>query len=213
MFDIEISGLADFDRLLKRLGAGTIVAARQSINEATRYGRTLGSAEIRKQVRLKKSYVEGRSGNNAARLAVTKQARDTDLEGVITARDRPTSLARFRVGQFLPRTRGSRRRAVRVQVKASGGVQTMPNAFYIRLRRGSAAVTDDNFNEGIAVRLKPGERIPNKRLMSSMGGGLYVLYGPSVGQVYRSVAPRSADAVADQLANRFVHNMQRFFRG
>lgn len=212
MIDIETHGLKDFDRLLQRMGGNVVTAARQSVNEAAVFARRVGSREIRDQINFKAGYLDGR-GNANARLAVTRQARDADLEAVVTGRDRPTSLARFRVGAFIPRGRGARKRAVRVRVSASGGPKTIRDAFYIRLRQGAAAVTDDQYNEGIAIRLKPGERISNKRAMSSIGGGLYVLYGPSVGQVYRTVAPRTVDAVGLRMQDRFTHNLQRLLRG
>ncbi len=212
MITTETRGLDRFDRLLQQLGGSVVTAARQSVNEASVFARRLGATEIRQQINFKAGYLNG-SGNAAARLAVTRRASDQDLEAVVTGRDRATSLARFRVGAFIPRGRGARKRAVRVRVSATGGAKVIRDAFYIRLRRGAAAVTDEQYNEGIAIRLKPGERISNKRAMSSLGGGLYVLYGPSVGQVYRTVSARTVDDVAQRMQERFVHNLGRLVRG
>ena len=45
--------------------------------------------------------------------------------------------------------------------------------------------------------------------MVPIGSNLYLLYGPSVGQVYRTVAENTADQVGAQLANRFAHHVGR----
>jgi hypothetical protein len=212
VIEVESLGLKDFERLLRDLPAESTAAARMAVNEGANYARTLGAGEIAKTVRLKPAYITGR-GNAAARLSVTKRAKNADLEAVVTGRDRPTSLARFRRGAFAPNQRGQTRRQVRVQVSTSGGPKTIPGAFYIRLRQGSASVTEEAYNEGIAVRLKPGQRIPGKKVMSSLGGGLYTLYGPSVGQVYRSVAADSVPRVGRQMQQRFDYHLSRALRG
>ena len=85
----------------------------------------------------------------------------------------------------------------------------MRRAFFIRLRRGNAVITAENANVGLAIRLAEGERVDNKNTMGPLGGNLYLLYGPSVGQVFRTVAEKSADQVGDALAERFSHYLRR----
>ena len=83
----------------------------------------------------------------------------------------------------------------------------------MRLRRGNAVVSAENANIGLAIRLAEGERVKNKNEMVPIGRNLYLLYGPSVGQVYRTVAEKSSDEVSAQLANRFAHHLGRRIDG
>ena len=199
-YQIEAKGLDGFREVLEALGAAVEPAAALALNEAARYGRRLGSEQIRREVNLKAGYID------AGRLQVTRRADASNLEAVITARDRPTSLARF--GQGSPRF-GAQRVAPRVRVKASGGSSTLKRGFYLRLRRGNSVVSSENANIGLAIRLKEGERVENKSQMASIGDGMYLLYAPSVGQVFRGVSERIAEDVGIQAANRFAHHIGR----
>ena len=199
-YQIEAKGLDGFREVLEALGAAVEPAAALALNEAARYGRRLGSEQIRREVNLKAGYID------AGRLQVTRRADASNLEAVITARDRPTSLARF--GQGAPRF-GAQRVAPRVRVKASGGSSTLKRGFYLRLRRGNSVVSSENANIGLAIRLKEGERVENKSQMASIGDGVYLLYAPSVGQVFRGVSERIAEDVGIQAANRFAHHIGR----
>ncbi len=206
--EITSVGLNEFVRSLRSYGAQVVPAAQLAINDAADFARRLGGAEIRKKVNLPARYVTG--GNAAARLAVTRRARGEDLEAIVTGRDRPTSLARY---SSSTKTIGRRRSPIRVQVEKGGAGGVFENAFFMRLRKGSAAVMEENSNIGLAVRLKPGERIRNKKDMVPFGGGLYLLYGPSVGQVYRTVAEETVGKVSDRLQDRFSDHMERLARG
>lgn len=199
-YQIEAKGLDGFREVLEALGAAVEPAAALALNEAARYGRRLGSEQVRREVNLKAGYID------AGRLQVTRRADASNLEAVITARDRPTSLARF--GQGAPRF-GAQRVAPRVRVKASGGSSTLKRGFYLRLRRGNSVVSSENANIGLAIRLKEGERVENKNQMASIGDGVYLLYAPSVGQVFRGVSERIAEDVGIQAANRFAHHIGR----
>lgn len=209
MIESQFLGLDNFSEYLRQYGPKATEAAQYAVNDAADFARRLGVVEIRKQVNLKARYLTG-GGNQKARLAVTRRARSSDLEAIVTGRDRPTSLARYSPSA---KTVGRRRTPIRVKVSASGAGGTFKNAFFMRLPRGSAAVTEENSNLGLAVRLKPGERVRNKREMVPFGGGLYLLYGPSVGQVYRSVSVDTLDRVNDQLQDRFAHQINRLVRG
>lgn len=201
---IETVGLRDFERLLQQLGEGVDLAASTAINDTVVFARRLGSVEIRRRINFKANYIDG------GRLVVSRRAKETDLEAVVTARDRPTSLARF--GQGSPRF-GRQRVAPRVRVSARGGSQSMRNAFYMRLRRGSGPVTAENSNVGLAIRLREGERINNKAAMVPVGGNIYLLYGPSVAQVYRTVSENTSGEVGDHLAARFAAQLTRHING
>lgn len=198
-YEIEPTGLKEFDRLLQTLGQSVEPAASFAINETAVFARRVGSQAIRNRINFKANYLQ-------ERLAITKRAKPADLEGVVTGRDRPTSLARF--AQGTPRF-GRQRSAPRVRVKAAGGASPIRNGFFMRLRRGNSVISAENANIGLAIRLKEGERVKNKNEMVPIGSNLYLLYGPSVGQVYRTVAENTADQVGAQLANRFAHHLGR----
>lgn len=199
---IEVtSDLTGLERFFERAPKITTEAARLAINQvAERGGRKLLLQDINKQVAFPSGYVNG------DRLSVRK-AYNTNLEAVITARQRPTSLARFATGSVA--TAGNVRRGLSVMVHP-GSRKSMPNAFLIRLRAGST-VSDTNFNMGVALRLKPGERIRNKTKQSAvqLGHNLYLLYGPSVDQVFRSVAEDDAPEIASMVADEFFRQFTR----
>lgn len=170
--------------------------ARQAINTTARRTRAAASKEIRKQVDFPARYLsDGQNG----RLSISQYANQKTLEAKISGRERPTSLARFAKG-----SPESTRKAggVRVGVKP-GTSKWMGKAFLIRLPQGST-LTDTQYNLGLAIRLKPGESIQNKKHVVKMGGGLYILYGPSVNQVFREVAEDAAPGAADFLEQEFV---------
>jgi hypothetical protein len=168
-------GLPDFDEADKRI----VAAARMAINRTAQRARTAASREMRQQVNFPASYLTGES----ARLNITRQATNENLEAVITGRQRATSLARFSRDRDAASAR--RRGGVSVQVKP-GEARFMKGAFLVKLRAG-ATKTDTQFNLGLAIRLKPGERIRNKTQMQQLDHNVYLLYGPSVDQVFRTV--------------------------
>ncbi|AEY69569.1 hypothetical protein AH2_00059 [Burkholderia phage vB_BceS_AH2] len=156
-----------------------VIAARQAINRATPRARTAASREMRKQVAFPASYLSG----NDARLRITKMATNDNLESVITGRQRATSLARFSRERDPASAR--RKGGVNVEVKP-GQARFMKGAFLVKLKAGNAK-TDTQFNLGLAIRLKPGERLRNKTQMQQLDHNVYLLYGPSVDQVFRTV--------------------------
>jgi len=112
-------------------------AARLAINRViAREGMKEVQDEMYAQVAFPKGYLKG------DRLAVSKYATESNLEGVILARKRATSLARFAApGTPLGSRKGS---SVTVQVKR-GSRTVLRNAWLVRLRRG-ASMSEDNFN-------------------------------------------------------------------
>lgn len=198
---IIAEGIPDLARYLDRFPEVTRRAARLAINQvAERKALKAAREAIAAQVAFPAGYL---TDNN--RLSITRRATDDDLTAVITGRQRPTSLARFAPGQA-PR-RGA---DVTVRVKPSAPA-VLKRAFLIRLRRGAGPVTDESFNLGLAVRLRAGERIANKVKMAPMKGesGLYLLYGPSVEQVFRTVAADISPSVLEDLATEFLRQSVR----
>ncbi len=174
-FAVFVEGLTDLD-FTKGSSDKIKRAASQAINKITRDKRAEGARKIRDQVNLPASYVApGGKG-----LYVSQKASPAHLQGKITARGRPTSLARFLTSA--PRIG---RAGVVVEV-APGKARFMKRVFPLRLPQGSADVAT-KYNLGLAIRLRPGERLANKTSARRVSKGLYLLYGPSVDQVFRSI--------------------------
>lgn len=186
---VAVEGLESI-RDIENLDENILLRARQAINRTVDRARTRSDREMRKQIAFPARYL-------SSRLTVSKKASGRNLQAVITGRDRPTSLARFAKNKDIAAAR--RRGSVSVTV-SPGQTRTMKGAFLMQLRGG---------NLGLAVRLKPGESLRNKRKMASAGKGLYILYGPSVDQVFRSVADEyAAPDAAEFLEREFLRLME-----
>lgn len=188
---LELDLLEGLDTVSRR------VAAARAVNKAARDARAYGARMIRDQVNLPARYLS----EQEKRFYVSKQASRNSLEAKITARGRSTSLAQFVSGGAKVGKSG-----VYVEVKP-GRARFMKRAFLLKLPQGSSPITDTKFNLGLAIRLRPGETIQNKLQARRVEKGLYVLYGPSVSQVFRAndgdgvaneIGPRTADRLADE---------------
>lgn len=181
---VVVEGLDEL-RDIETLDARVLLRARQAINDTLRRARTALDREIRQQVAFPARYL-------GTRLRVSQFAHGTSLQGTITGRDRPTSLARFATGK--PSARGG----VRVQV-APGSRKQMRRAFLMELKHG---------NIGLAIRLKPGETIRHKKYLAKVSRGLYLLYGPAVNQVFAGVADDESNQIAAMLQKEFTRLME-----
>jgi hypothetical protein len=194
-----VEGL-DAIKSIEDIPADVLIAARQAVNKTTDRARAAAAREIRRQVALPASYVSGENG----RLRIAKKASGTDLEGIVQGRQRPTSLARFVRGSL---TVGKTpKQGIKVEVKP-GGARFLPGAFLIKLKAGSQ-VLDTQFNLGLAVRTKGGRQPKKAYRPMPIGKNLWLLYGPSVDQVFRSVAPEIAPAQTEFLETEFLRLME-----
>ncbi len=195
--DEVTAGLEEEQRRIRR-------NAVRANNRTTRDGRVLAARSIRDQVNFTASYLSPSQG----RLIVSQNATQANMEGKITGRARPTSLARFTKDKPLqPGQRSARRgKGVRVQVKP--GVATyMKGAFLIPLRSGQDGSTN---NLGLAVRsdTKPRGAYKPKRL----GKNLWLLYGPSVSSILYSARNASREGgVAGQIAPELAQKLEAEF--
>lgn len=199
-FTVTVEGLAgvvaNFD-----LGSSVRRKASQAVNKTAQRARTASARAIAEQVNFPGNYLTGKDG----RLRISKYSTPDDLEAVITGRDRPTSLARFATAPT------PNLKAPTVIVKP-GKASHMRRAFLMKLRRGST-LTDTQFNLGLAIRLKTAERVFNKKVMVPVGDtGLYLLYGPSVAQVFKDVADKQSSDALKFLENEF-ERLMRLARG
>lgn len=194
-----LSSITDLDNLSK---SKIETAAVRAINKLADHGRARAAAEIGRQVNLPASYLSPSGG----RLAVSQKATKGNLEARIRARTRATSLARF-VTSGTPGKPG-----VRVSVRPGSSI-TLPKAFLMKLRAGKE-LTDTKFNLGLAVRLKSGESLRNKYKRVQLAKNLYLLYGPSVDQVFlhndekRGVAVDLSPELADKLEAEFTRLLE-----
>lgn len=197
---VFVDGLADVD--LSDLDKDAISRnASKAINTIARKARTRGAREIRKQVNLPASYVSpGGKG-----FYISQTASPMSLQAKITARGRPTSLARFIAGNPRPGKAG-----VHLEV-APGRARFMRRAFVLNLPGTGGSSDPDLANKGLAIRLRPGERLRNKVDALPFSGKdrrLYLLYGPSVDQVFRS---RDGTGVANDMVPGIQRDLSEEF--
>lgn len=166
----------------------------KAINRTLERTRTGAARRMREQVGFAANYLSGSNG----RLTITRKAQKGDLEGIITGRHRPTSLARFAVGG-----RVGRRAGARVMVKP-GLATRLDKAFFVNLRSGN---TDTKNNLGLAIRLPEGKRPSSAYKPTQLGKNLWLLYGPSVDQVFDDVATDMGPETLDFLEAEFLRLM------
>lgn len=183
-FIVAVEGLNELDDI-ERLDEKILQRARQAINSTLRKARTLADRDIRDQVAFPARYL-------GSRLTVSKFAQGRQLEGTVTGRDKPTSLARFAANG------APGKRDVSVQV-APGVRRRMRRAFLMKLKGG---------NIGLAIRLKNGESLKNKKFLRQVSNNLYLLYGPSVNQVFAGVAEDNVELLAATLQQEFNRLME-----
>ncbi len=194
-----LDSLTDLDTIPDRV----LRAARAAVNKTTDRARAASAREIRQQVNFPARYLDPSEG----RLVVSQKATTSNLEAKITGRTRPTSLARFTQGNPKPGDRNG----IRVAVSAGGATRNLPRAFVIRLRAGSAAL-DTKSNLGLAIRTKNGEPPRGAYKPKKLGENLWLLYGPAVAQVFKSVREDVAPDSAEYLEQEFLRlmNLEKF---
>lgn len=198
---ITISGLDAAKHFFEVAPDLATEAARISINDvATGAGLTLVRREIEKEVAFPAGYL-----NDPSKIGVTQLASNSNLQATISARARATSLARFAMTAPFPTPKKG---GVTVTV-TPGNPKTIPG-FLVRLKRG-ASLTEDNYNLGLAIRLKPGQQLINRNSAPTvfLDSNIVLLYGPSVDQVFRDVAVEQSPAIAGLVGNEFYRQFAR----
>jgi hypothetical protein len=162
-------------------------AATQAINSTAQFARADSAAEIRQKYNFPGNYLDPSKG----RLVVSKRAVMSNLEAVITGRQRPTSLARFMI-----QNNGVNHEGVVIEMKR-GQATPLKHAFPIKLRRGGDGSAN---NLGLAVRVNghsaPGKAYKPKLLSANKNSSLWLLYGISVDQAFRYTKELTADRAA-----------------
>jgi len=206
--DIAIKGFDRFAALIRGAEAVADQAADLAVRETGRFAYRESSKEIRDQANFTASYI-GSEGNGGNRLKIQRGTRGGRTFIRISGRDRPTSLARFVQGS------PAKGKPVRVQVKP-GQQRTFKRAFLVKLRRGKS-ITEDSFNVGLAIRLPEGATLSQKRRLGVDGlpeifPNVFLLYGPSVAQVFNTVSRDVRAHVGAKLEAEFVRQFNRLLK-
>jgi hypothetical protein len=214
-FGVKVNGIREYQRYLDRLPEIAQQAARLAINDVTRKGYAEARKKIAGDVNLPTSYLDGDSGGKP-RLYISKFAKDNDLNASITGRQRATSLARFDAKQLYAPSKSGGRKKAGVSVRVKNQRKKMPAAFLIKLRRGTA----DDGNVGLAIRVPAGQKINNKNIQGRPLGGngnrtddVYLLYGPSVQQVFGRVSEEMIPTLDRDLNVEFRRQFARLSGG
>lgn len=167
----------------------------RAINKATQWSRAESARRMRQQVSFGAAYLSGANG----RLTITQQATSNDLSAVLTGRHRATSLARFSSNPQVGNQRGAR---ITVQ---PGLARRLPRAFFVPLRSGNSETKN---NMGLAIRLPAGKMPSSAYKPTPLGRNTWLLYGPSVDQVFDDVAAEISPEVAERLESEFFRLME-----
>lgn len=199
---ITLEGAQDLEARFRQLPQIATEAARIAINAAAAQAVVLAKKQIYREVAFPSGYL-----NQQDRLTVSRPATNQKLEAVVSGRDRPTSLARF-VPQGTPDSRRTGRGAgTPLSVTVHPGQPKVMRNAYLRSFNG---------NQLLILRLPPGRRPSRayrpKPLFSTRDTGLWILYGPSVDQVFRGVANDINPAVTDYVIEEFDRQFTRLAR-
>lgn len=206
MLKVQADGILDLGAYLETAPESAPKAAALAINSVIKgKGFTNIKNKMLDEIAFPTGYLTG------DRLRVGQLATPDNLMGSIIGRKRATSLARFASSSDFP---GKKSAGVTVRVQA-GKTTYLKGAFLVKLKKG-ASVTEDNYNIGLAVRLGSGETLANKRTTHTswlVPGKVALLYGPSVDQVFSTVADEMAQPLADMAADEFFRQFARLTGG
>ena len=202
---VEASGLAELKRFYDIAPKEATTAARIAINQsAERKGLTLAKNAMVAQVNFPRGYFNETGRKGKPNFGMEYRATDNNLEAAIAGRQEPTSLSRFATGRGRFRQgRLARGTPITVSVHPGRAQEFKRNAFFLRLK---------NNNIGLGIRLKNGETLTNtvgaKIITSGPLKGVALLYGPSVDQIFRTVAVDISPEVLDALTVEFLRQFE-----
>lgn len=203
MIEVQLRGLETVEKYLSEAPERANKALRFALNGAALFAAREGKKEIMRQLNFKSAYL-GSPSSPEARLRIGQKAVAGNLQAVVVAKHRATSMARF---SNSPVIFGKRSSPIRVAVKR-GATKQLRRAFFIKLKRGNS-ISADNYNLGIAMRLKPGEQVNNKTTQPYKKGRYAVLYGPSVEQAFNTVSADISDDVLNYAEREFLRQYAR----
>lgn len=197
---LEANAIKSLDQFLEACEEKARPAAAMAMNDITGgKGLVTYRKAMRREVAFPAGYLE-----DVDRFGQTEFATPARLITAISGRQRPTSLARFVTSGVVGRP------GVTIKVNPSGGVRR-DKAWLTRLNSGSG-ISDGSFNLGLAVRVRPGEMIRGKKFPGKtprLAPNVFLLYGPSVDQVFRTVAVTETPKVLDMMGLEFLRQFAR----
>jgi hypothetical protein len=172
-----------------------------AINDSARDSEVTLRRQMQKEVNFPQGYLRGK------RFGVASKANRGNLEALIRGRDRATSLARFVENATSPES--GKGKVLRVRVSPGKTINLKrgsgdPSAFLVKLKNG---------NTGLAIRLKKGEKLSNSVGAKELANNVFLLYGPSVDQVFRGVADDQTDDIQAMVTQKFLRQFTRLSRG
>lgn len=191
---VDASGIEDLELYFDRFPQVTRRAMSRALNDTARdVAMKAARRDITAQVAFPEGYLD-----LPGRLEISRFASEDNLEVVITARDRPTSLARFAPSgtPVVKKGRNPPGAGITVTVKP-GQPQHFASGFLVGLKNG---------NIGFAIRLGPGQRVRNVHTFQPIQifKDVFLLYGPSVNQVFENVSADIAPEVTSALEAEFM---------
>jgi len=201
---IEAVGLTDLKKFYDLAPKEATVSARVAINQAAeRKGLPLAKAAMAAQVNFPRGYFGEINRSGKPNFGIGYRATDKNLEATIAGRQEPTSLSRFSTERVRFR-QGRHARGTPINVAVHPGrTRELKHAFFLRLRNG---------NIGLGIRLKDGQSLTNtvgaKIITDGPLKGVALLYGPSVDQVFRTVAVDISPEVLDALTVEFLRQFE-----
>ncbi|WP_018869508.1 phage tail protein [Thioalkalivibrio sp. ALgr3] len=206
-YTIDTSDLPASRKFLRGMRRAAENAQYRAVNRVASKTRTKASKRIREDVRLKAGYIN-------QHLKVSRKARRDDPRATITARKRPTRLARFGAKQLTRRAPGAAgdplrgigagRKAggVAVNVSRNTGRARMPRAFLIPL-----STTRGNVFGGQQT-----ERTGHMGVFVRDGNRIRQLYGPSVDQLFRRLRGEIHGDVSADLQTQYQRQFSYYLR-
>lgn len=186
---VTLQGARDFEARFAVLPELAARAASIAINDAAAEAVRLARKQIYREVAFPAGYLEG-----GDRMTVSQPSTVRTLEAVVSGRDRPTSLARF-----IPEGTQVGRGGAPISITVEPGQPKISISGNLRLMSFSG-------NRLLILKLKPGQR-PKKawkpRPIFGQGSGMWILYGPSVDQIFRAVSAGIAPAVQERAVEEF----------
>lgn len=204
---VKTSGLPDFEDRLAAMPEKAVKAAVLATNAAATKAAVWGKREVISQVAFPKRYLDDK-------LKVVSKANANNIEAVVRGEFQARSLASFAANK--PKTFAKFYKiAPRLRIKPTSNAGSFgTRMFFLALRQGQR-FDEEAFNVGLAVRLKKGEQLRNTTgaVKATKIPNVYLLYGPSVNQVFQTVAPNIAGDVANYQATEFERQFRRLDRG
>lgn len=199
---ITVEGLDDLADTFEQFPQQAAEAARRAVNYAAdRFARRTANG-IKSELNLGSTQLYNASNPRGSRIKVRRATMDV-LTATVSASSAPMLLSNFATN--IPRGRGRGVKAVSPIVMVSpGSSQKLNNAFYVQAKNGTWL---------IAVRLKPGESLRNKKSgrtypLRKGDPSTSVLYGPSLDQAFRVKADDNLSQIGTDVRSEFLRQME-----